>query len=215
MLRILVLSGVFVLLSQSAFATIYSCTDKNGRRHTSDRPIAACLDQKQRVLKPDGSLKTILPAAMSPRERMEAEQREREAAREQMARQESIKRDRMLLRRYPDEARHQAARMNALNLVHTSIEATQRRLEALRKDRKPLLDKAAAHQGTAMPGQLKQQLNANDAMLQAQQSLVQNQTLEAARINALYDKEATRLGPMWRGMPAGSHDALAGASAAN
>ncbi len=196
MLRILVLTGS-LLLAQSASATIYACTDKNGRRHTSDRPIADCLDREQRVLKSDGSLKTMLPPAMSPEERLLHEQRQREAERDRLARQEAIKRDRLLLRRYPTRASHEAARLDALNLVNTSVEATQRRLDDLKKERKPLLDEAEFYQGKAMPAKLKQQLNANDAMCQAQESLVQNQALEAARINALYDNEAKRLGPMW------------------
>ncbi len=50
-----------------------------------------------------------------------------------------------------------------------------------------------------MPADLKQRLDANEAMLKAQQSLVQNQTAEADRINARYDEEARRLAPLWKG----------------
>lgn len=198
MLRIFVFGSLLALLAQSAAASIYICTDKNGRRHTSDRPIADCLDQQQRILKPDGSLQAIVPAAMSPRERIAAERRERDAERERMAEQEKIKRDRLLLRRYPDPASHHAARVEALRLVNTSLDATQRRIEALQAERRPLVDEAARHQGKLLPADLKQRLNANDAMQQAQQSLVRNQTLEAARINSRYDEEVKRLTPLWK-----------------
>ena len=201
MLQTLICGGVLLLLAQSAAASIFSCTDKNGRRHTSDRPIADCLDQQQRILKPDGSLQTILPAAMSPRERSAVESREREAERVHLADQESVKRDRLLLRRYPNAALHQAARVDALRLVNTSIDATRQRIEALKNDRKPLIAEAARHSDKPLPGDLKQKLNANEAMRKAQRSLEQNQALEADRINRRYDEEVGRLTPLWKGLP--------------
>ncbi len=200
MLRTLIVSSVLVLLAQTAVASIYTCTDKNGRRHNSDRPIVDCLDQQQRILKPDGSLKTIVQPAMSPQERGVAEAREREAERGRRAEQEKIKRDRMLLRRYPNPATHQAARVEALRLVNTSLEATQHRIQDLQNDRKPLTAEAARLGNKALPADLKQKLNANEAMQKAQQSLVQNQTSEADRINQRYDDEVARLAPLWKGL---------------
>ncbi len=199
MLRILIYGGLLALLAQSASASIYSCTDKNGRRHTSDRPIADCLNQQQRILKPDGSLKTLLPAAMSPQERSAAEDREREAERDRMAELERIKRERMLLRRYPNPDSHQAARVEALRLVNTSLETTRKRVEALQNERKRLAAEAARQGSGALPADLKKKLDANEAMQKAQQSLVQNQTVEADRINRRYDEEVRRLTPLWKG----------------
>lgn len=199
MLRPLIFGSVLVLLAQTAAASIFSCTDRNGRKLTSDRPIADCLDQQQRVLNPDGSLKTIMPAAMSPRERAAADEREREAERVRMAEQEQIKRDRLLARRYPTPASHQAARAEALRQVNSSIDATKQRIDALQAARKPLMAEAARYQGQPMPAELKQKLGANDAMHKAQQSLAENQSSEAERINRRYDEEAQRLAPFWRG----------------
>lgn len=189
---------MLVLFSHTAAAAIYTCTDANGRKHTADRPVEACLAVEQRVLNADGSLKTVLPAAMSPRERIEAERRQRDAAREQMAREEAIKRDRLLLRRYPNEAAHRAARLEALRQVTNSVVATRHRVEELQGERKRLEESAASFTGKPIPPDLKQKLDANDAMLNAQRSLVRNQAIEADRINAVYDKEAQRLGPMWK-----------------
>lgn len=204
MLHKLVLGSVAVMLSHAAAATIYTCTDSNGRKHTADRPIAACVGQEQRVLNPDGSLQRIVPPAMSPRERIETERRERDAQRERMALQEAIKRDRLLLRRYPTPAAHQAARIEALRLVHNSGESTKRRLDELQKARKPLDDEVAGYAAHAVPPGLKQKLNANDAMLKAQNSLVESQAIEEARINAVFDKEAERLVPIWKEFPSES-----------
>lgn len=208
MLRPLIFGCVIALLAQPAAASIFSCTDKNGRRHTADRPIADCLDQQQRILNPDGSVKAILPAALSPRERNAAEGREREAERVRTAAQESIKRDRLLLRRYPNAAQHQAARDDALRLVNASIEATRQRIEALQTARQPLQVAAARFEGKSMPADLKQKLNANDAMQKAQRSLEQNQSLEAERINRRYDEEVARLTPFWKNRPPGTSTTL-------
>lgn len=199
MLRTFVYGSVSALLAQSATAAIFVCTDKDGRRHTADRPIAACVDQSQRVLNADGSLKAIVPPAVSPQERSAAESRARDAERLRMAEQENLKRDRMLLRRFPEAGQHQSARVDALRLVSTSIEGTRKRIADLQAAHKLLAAEAARPEGKPMPADLKQRLDANEAMLKAQQSLVQNQTAEVDRINARYDEEARRLAPLWKG----------------
>ncbi len=48
------------------------------------------------------------------------------------------------------------------------------------------------------------QLDANEASLDAQRSLIQNQQAEVVRINGLYDAELARLKKLWAGAPAGS-----------
>jgi len=68
----------------------------------------------------------------------------------------------------------------------------------------PLLDEAEFYVGKPLPSKLKLALDANDASLEAQKSLVQNQQAEIVRINALYDAELARLRKLWAGAPAGS-----------
>ena len=51
---------------------------------------------------------------------------------------------------------------------------------------------------------LKQSIDANDAAVDAQKSSAQNQTLEMARINKLYDAELDRLRRLWGGAQPGS-----------
>ena len=55
-----------------------------------------------------------------------------------------------------------------------------------------------------MPHKLKLALDANDASLEAQRSLVQNQQTEVVRINALYDTELARLKKLWAGAMPGT-----------
>jgi hypothetical protein len=75
-------------------STIYSCTDAQGKRLTSDRPIPECVGREQRVLNSDGSVRRVLPPTLTAAERAEAEARDVEAAAERVAKQDAIRRDR-------------------------------------------------------------------------------------------------------------------------
>lgn len=188
----------------SGAQNIYSCIDAKGRRITSDRPVPECHTRDQRVLNADGSVKTILPPASTVQERAEQEALERKLATEGLARQEALRRDRNLLRRFPDEASHNNARRAALDDVQKSVDRSERRLSALASERKPLEDEAEFYKGTVMPSKLRLQIDANDASVEAQRSLVQNQQSEMMRINALYDVELSRLKRLWAGAVPGS-----------
>lgn len=183
---------------------IYSCTDAKGRRHTSDRPIPECQDREQRVLNADGSLRQVMPPMMSPTERADQEAREQQEAQAALARQEAARRDRNLMRRYPNQASHDAARNAALDDVRQSIAITERRLKALAAERQPLLESASSYVKTPVPLKLRQQLNANEAATQAQRDLVQTQQAELVRLNDLYDAELALLKRLWAGQAPGT-----------
>jgi hypothetical protein len=215
--RALVAAGCAMLaaLAGAASAPIYSCIDANGKRLTSDRPIAECSTREQRILNPDGSVRRVVPPTMTAEERAEAEARERQAAAERVAQQDAIRRDRNLMIRFPNEGVHNKARNAALDDVRTAVQLTEKRLAALASERKPLTDEAEFYQGKQMPAKLKQALDANDAATDAQRALIQNQQAEIGRINALYDAELMRLKKLWGGAPAGSMGALPVAPAAS
>lgn len=200
-------AAVALTLGGSALAqttAIYSCIDGNGKRLTSDRPIAECTAREQRMLNADGSTKKIMPPTMTADERAEAEAREREAKARRVAESDAVRRDRNLRQRYPTEAAHQKARMSALDDLRRTLEMSQRRLEALALERKPLLDEAEFYVGRAMPTRLKQQLEGIDATAEAQRSLIQNQQAETLRINTAFDAELARLRMLWAGARPGT-----------
>lgn len=190
--------------SGASTAPIYSCTDGNGKRLTSDRPIAECIAREQRVLNADGSMREVMPPTLTAEERAEREQREREAEIARAARQDAIRRDRNLLIRFPDVATHGKAREAALDDVRKSVQVSQSRVALLASERKPLLDEAEFYVGKQMPGKLRSQLDANDASTAAQKNLIQNQQIEIVRINSLYDAELERLKKLWAGAQPGS-----------
>jgi hypothetical protein len=208
-IRGLVAAGWAAAVSPWALAApIYSCIDAHGKRLTSDRPIAECAAKEQRILNPDGSVRSILPPTMTAEERAEAEQKERQAISERVAQQDAIRRDRNLMIRFPNEAAHNKARNAALDDVRAAVLLSEKRLEALAVERKPLSDEAEFYKGRQMPAKLKQQLDGNDAATSAQRELIQNQQQELGRINALYDAELGRLKKLWGGAPAGSMGVL-------
>lgn len=183
---------------------IYTCTTADGRRLTSDRPIAECTAREQRVLNPDGSHRTTLPPFLSPEERAAKELADRRAAAERLAQQDAIRRDRTLMLRYPNEAAHQRARNAALDDSNKAMRISERRIADLNKERKPLLDEAEFYKGKPLPAKLKQSLDANDASVEAQEVLIENQKAEIVRINKSFDAELARLKKLWAGATPGS-----------
>lgn len=195
-------------------AAIYTCIDATGKRLTSDRPIAECSAREQRVLNADGSVRSIVPPTLTATERGDAEARERDAAAERARQQEAVRRDRNLLARYPTEAAHRKARELALEDLRKALRLSEARMAALATERKPLTDEAEFYVGKTLPLKLRLALDANDASVEAQKSLMQNQQVEALRIDLLYDAELERLKKLWSGAQPGSLGILAGVAPA-
>lgn len=185
-------------------AGIYTCTDAQGRRITSDRPIAECTAREQRVLNRDGSLKAIYPPILTVEERAEKEARERRMAEARAAQADAVRRDRNLLARYPNEAPHDKAREAALDTVREAMKTSERRVQELQAERQPLLAEAEFYKGRQMPAKLRAQLDAIDASEQAQRQAMAAQQAELERVNRLYDDELARLKQLWAGAAPGS-----------
>lgn len=195
-------------------AGIYTCIDDRGRRLTSDRPIPECNAKEQRILNQDGSLKAIHPPSYTADERaaQAAEARRRAEARDAQA--DAVRRDRNLLARYPNEARHRQAREAALDSVRAAMRITDQRLLDLAAARKPLDDELEFYVGKPLPPKLRGQIDANDAAVAAQLAARQQQLIEIDRVNGLYDAELARLKLLWAGAAPGSLGPIAPAAGA-
>lgn len=198
---------------QQKSTSIYSC-EINGKRITSDRPIAECIAREQRVHNSDGSVREVRPPVPTADERAEIEARQQREALARAQQREAIRRDRNLLQRFPDEAAHSKAREAALDDVRKSLKISESRLAALEKERKPLMDETEFYVGRQMPLKLKQAIDANDAAAEAQRNLVANQKAEIVRIDRLYDDELERLRRLWGGAQPGSMGIIASSEAA-
>ncbi|HEY1395434.1 hypothetical protein [Roseateles sp.] len=183
---------------------IYTCTTPDGRRLTSDRPIPECQSREQRVLNSDGSVRKMVPPAMSPEEQSAFDQRKRMEEVQRAAQQDAIRRDRNLLQRYADQATHQRAREAALDDIREAMQQSEKRLQVLAAERKPMLDDAEFYKGKRMPMKLQHQLDMNDTAATAQRESIDNQKAEMVRVNKLYDEELARLKRLWAGAAPGS-----------
>lgn len=197
--------------AQPAAGGIYTCTDDQGRKLTSDRPIAACAHKEQLLLNRDGSLRTVVPPTYTAEERADREARERRAAELRAAQQDAVRRDRNLVTRFPNEEAHGKAREAALDSVRVAIATTERRLKELAAERVPLTNEAEFYVGKPLPPKIKQQLDANDAAIEAQKAAAVSQSTELERLNKIYDVELERLRRLWAGAQPGSLGSMAGA----
>lgn len=193
---------------------VFTCTNNAGRMLTSDRLIAECMDREQRVLSRDGTLIRVVPPQLTADERAAKEERDRRAALERQARVEAVRRDRLLLQRFPNEGEHQKARQSALEDVQASMKLSQQRLAELERERKPLLEESEFYKGKQLPTLLKQQLDANEAAVAAQKDAQVNQQAELERIGKRYDAELAHLKRLWGGAEPGSILVMAGGDAA-
>ena len=218
----LLLAAAAIALPQSGRAgspgvPIIQC-DLNGKKVTSDRLIPECANKEQRELNADGSLKRIIPPTPTADEIAAKEEKDREAKLELAARSDAVRRDRNLMQRFPDEAAHRKAREKALDELRIAGKIYADRITVLTTDRKKLDDEKQFYENERvhkpLPTQLKQRIDANDALLEAQRSLAQNQVTETARINALYDAELARLRKLWAGAQPGSLGPLPGSQQA-
>ena len=123
---------------QKSAGGIYSCIDANGKKLTSDRPIAECAGRDQRLLNSDGSVREVVPPVPTADERAAIEARQQEEALARAVQREAIRRDRNLLARFPNEAAHNKARESALEDTRTALRLSESRLAGLEKERKPL-----------------------------------------------------------------------------
>ena len=196
--------------AQAGIRQVFTCTNAAGRTLTSDRLIGECMDREQRVLSAEGTLIRVVPPQLTADERAEKEARDRKAAVEREARLEAVRRDRLMLQRFPSEAEHEKARTSALEDLRASMRLSETRLAELERERKPLLDETEFYKGKQLPSALKAQLDANDAAAAAQRDAQAQQRAELDRIGRRYDAERAHLRRLWAGAAPGSIVVMAG-----
>lgn len=199
-----VAAAALALATGAALADIYTCTDGRGRRITSDRPIAECLDREQTLRNSDGSVRRIIPPSLSAEEKAAQDELRRQRQLADAARKDLVRNDRNLLGRFPNEASHQTARAAALEPILLALKNAEKRTLDLQRERRKLDDEAEFYKGRALPRALQVRRDDNQASHEAQITSTRSHAAELARINALYDEELSRLRRLWAGAPLGS-----------
>jgi Domain of unknown function (DUF4124) len=178
---------------------IFTCVDAQGRKITSDRPILECIDREQKQLNPSGTVQRAITPPPTARERVEQETREREAATTRARIEEEKRRDRALLTRYPNQARHDGERAEAVRQIDEVILTAQRRITDLQDQRKKLeteLEFYRANPAKA-PAPLKRQLEENQRNVDSQVRFIGDKQAEKSRIHERFDVELKRLEHLW------------------
>jgi hypothetical protein len=190
--------------STPASMYIFQCTNNQGRVLTSDRLIGECNDREQRLFTREGVLIRLIPPSLTASERVVAEAKIAKERVEHENREEAMRRDRQLMRRFSNELAHAKAREHALGPADDATRNTLSRLADLESERKPLHVEAEFYKGKPLPLKLRQQFEAVDATEAALKTAKKAQDEERARINESYDIELERLRKLWAGAQPGS-----------
>src|SRR5690606_28949766 len=156
--------------AQGHAQSIYTCTDGKGRRITSDRPIADCLDREQQRLGRTGTVREVIPPSYTraEREKLDAQRR---IEQEQQARvQEERRRERALLIRYPSQAVHDKERVDALAQIDDVIAAVNKRELALVEQRNVIQKELEFYENNPAkaPLRLRRKIEDNDKQMVVQ-----------------------------------------------
>jgi hypothetical protein len=178
---------------------IYTCIDGKGRKITSDRPIAECMDRAQKEISPAGTVKRVLAPPLTPQERAALEEKEKAEADARSRAAEEKLRDRALMTRYPDRAGHDKERALALELVNDEIKTATKRSDDLTAQRKGIITELEFYKSSPgkAPPALKRRLDETDGNIAAQKRVLADQEAEKKRITQRFDTEAAKLKPQW------------------
>lgn len=196
---VLLLGAVWVgaAWAQAPAPKIFSCIDKNGRRLSSDRPIPECQSQEQKLLNRDGSVRAITRPLASPEELARLEEQRQAALQSQAQQDENTRKERQLLRRYPNEQTHTQARTRAMEPVGRQMSESQARLQALEREREALVQQLKLEKNPATAAGLRQRLETNGAALEAQSAVLRDREAERDRMNLQFDQELAQLKILW------------------
>ena len=154
----------------------------------------------------DASGQTLITDPADPRcykppptedQRVADEERRRRAKEAYLACKAEQRSDQSLVSRYPTQAKHDAARQQALDGVAAAMRGSEARIGKLSEDRKHLLEETEFYPNGKLPPKLRRDLDTNGALLEAQMQAAAKQAEDAAQINSFYDEELRKLKALW------------------
>ena len=180
-------------------SSIYTCVDKNGRKLTSDRPIAECVDREQRELSPSGTVRRTIGPTLTAHERAAVEAQRRKDNEERLRAIEERRRERVLTTRYPDKATHDIERTAAIGLLEGASIAASQHIQSLRDERLRLDMEMEFYRNnpSKAPMTLRRQIAENEENIQERQRFLGAQAQEKRRIHQRFDAELAQLQRLW------------------
>ena len=179
--------------------SIYTCTDAKGRKITSDRPVADCVDRTQQELTPQGTVKRVMGPTLTAQERAALEEKDKAAMELRLQAQEEKRRDRAILARFPNQASHDMQRSQALAQIDEVVKAAAKRSVELGDQRVGInADFEFYKKDTSKaPATLKRRLEENNDGVAGQQRFFADQEAEKRRVNQRFDQELAKLKMLW------------------
>lgn len=195
-------AGVWAQTPQQSVGGVYTCVDAKGRKLTADRPIPECTDREQKILNPSGTVKAKVGPTLTAQERADLEAKEKREIEERNRTVDEKRRDRALLIRYPNKAVHDQERQEALMQIGVVIQAAQRRLDELAKQRIAIDEEMEFYKKdpAKAPAYVRRQLEENINSQQVQRRFIAEQESEIKRVNLRFDDELVRLRQLWTTM---------------
>lgn len=197
--KILAAGALAAVLSGSAMAQIYTCTNAQGRKITADRPIAECIDRSQQEITSSGTVKRVIGPTLTAKERAQQEEKDKLAAETRAREAEDKRRDRALLLRYPNRQVHDKERVLALAQVDEVTKAATTRTREL-ADQRRLIDQDLEFykkDPSKAPASLKRRMDENDSAVSVQKRFIADQDMEKQRVNLRFDEELVKLKQLW------------------
>jgi hypothetical protein len=184
---------------RAAAQDVFVCSDSQGHKLSSDRPIAECLDREQKVVSPSGRVRRTLGPSLTAQERLVLEDVQKREAEEQARLAEERRRARALLTRYRSQAIHDQERAEALLQVDEVMRASQQRLQDLAQQRLGLDAELEFYQNDLRkaPPVLHRRFTENAQNIASQQRFMADQEEERKRINQRFNDELVYLKPRW------------------
>jgi len=178
---------------------IYTCVDAQGRKQTSDRPIADCRDREQQVINPSGTVRAVIGPTLTPQERARQELLAHQQQEERNRQLDEKRLNRVLLARYPTPAALAHERALELAPIEDAIGAAQQRLTELRADQAKVSADLATYANTPdkVPVSVRQQRDDNDQNMEFQQQILHEKEEERLRINQHFDGALVHLRQLW------------------
>jgi hypothetical protein len=182
-------------------ATMYCCTDANGRKACGDILPPACYGRAYREISEKGTLEVEAPLTPEQRAQREAEQKHKRLE-EQQATAERL-RNRALLDTYGSVEDIDYMRDRTVADLEKGLNQAQEKVDEALKRKQQLDRESEFYKKKRMPDDLAAQIRSNNSDLQATQSAVATRQQEISDVKAKFEAEKQRYIDLTRGSAAG------------
>jgi len=171
---------------------VFCCPDASGHQICGDVLPEQCYGKSYREMSPQGGVRRLVEAPLTPEQlaRREAEERARKA--EQARQRAETRRNQSLLETYSSVQDIDNRRDKAIESVQSELKQAEARYVQLQARRQGLTREAEFYQKRSMPVALANSLRESDSELAAQWSVIEVKRRDIENIRARYEQDRAR-----------------------